>query len=224
MLRVQLQNMLHRPPPAVHGLAGQAVDQVQGEVFQLGLAGGGNSTVPLLHRVGAAGRFQLRRTGRLHPQGDPVEARPPQAPQRPGVGAVRVGFKGDFRVLLHTVVLPDRRQQLLQPLSAIVAGRAAPKIDRVYREAPGGQGRLLQMGQQGLLIAVHPPLLARKGVEIAVVALAAAKWYVDVYPQLARRLLVLHWPHLPLCSHHYSKLSPACPEDFLSNHRISQPP
>ena len=39
------------------------------------------------------------------------------------------------------------------------------------------------MGQQGLLVVVHPVLPARQGVEIAVVALAAAEGDVDVQPK-----------------------------------------
>ena len=60
-----------------------------------------------------------------------------------------------------------------------------------YRDALG-QGRSLpDVGQQRLLIGVHPVLPPRQGVEVAVVALAAAEGDVDIKAQFFR-----HWRHL----------------------------
>ena len=53
-----------------------------------------------------------------------------------------------------------------------------------YRDALGQGSRLPQMGQQGLLIVVHPALTPGQGVKITVVALAAAEWNVDVDTKL----------------------------------------
>ena len=55
-----------------------------------------------------------------------------------------------------------------------------------YRDALG-QGRSLpDVGQQRLLIGVHPVLPPRQGVEVAVVALAPAEGDMDVNAQLVR--------------------------------------
>ena len=60
-----------------------------------------------------------------------------------------------------------------------------------YRDALGQGSRLPQMGQQGLLIVVHPALTPGQGVKITVVALAAAEGDVDIKAQFFR-----HWRHL----------------------------
>ena len=184
MLGNEGQGVLHGGLPLLHGLAGQAVNQVQREIFKPGLLGGGHRLVRLPGAVGTVDRLQLRWAGRLHAQGQAVEARLPQALQGLQIHAVRVGLQGDLRPLLHGKQLLNGRQQLPQPLVPVKAGGAAAEVDGVHGN-PLGQGRgLRQMGQQRLLVVIHPVLPAGQGVKVTVVALAAAEGYMNVNAQL----------------------------------------
>ena len=184
MLGAKGQGVFHRGLPAVHGLAGQAVDQVQGQVVEFSLPGQPGGLVGLLRGVDAVDGGQLLRLGGLHPKGQAVDARLPQGAQGAQVHAVRVALHGDLRVLLDLKQLVEGGQQLLQPLGSVKAGGAAAEVDAVHRDALGQGSRLPQMGQQGLLIVVHPALTPGQGVKITVVALAAAEWNVDVDTKL----------------------------------------
>ena len=184
VLRDEGQGVLHRDLPAVHGLAGQAVDQIQGQVVEFGLPGQLGGLVGLLWGVDAVDGSQLLRLGGLHPQGQAVDAHLSQGAQGAQVYTVRVTLHGDLCVLLKLKKLVDGGQQLLQALGPVEAGGAAAEIDAVYRDALSQGGRLPQMGQQSLLIVIHPALTSGQGVEIAVVALAAAEWNVDINTKL----------------------------------------
>ena len=186
MLGDQGQGVLHRSLPAVHGLAGQAVDQIQRDVVQLGLPGGRHRLVHLSDGVGAVDGLQLLGAAGLHPQRQAVDPRLPQAAQGTQVHAVRVCLHRDLCVLLHLKKLAQGGEQLLDAPGPVPAGGAPAEIDGVYRDALG-QGRSLpDVGQQRLLIGVHPVLPPRQGVEVAVVALAPAEGDMDVNAQLVR--------------------------------------
>ena len=132
MFRLQRQNVFHCILPAGNRLNRQTINQVQRQVGKAGLSRGGHGPVPLLHGVGTVDGGQLRRAGRLYPQGNPVEARLSQGLQRLEVRAVRVGLEGDLRVLVYNIVPFDGCQQLPQALFTIEGGGAAAEIDGVH--------------------------------------------------------------------------------------------
>ena len=123
-------------------------------------------------------------TGGLHPQGQPVHPRPPQKEQHLPVHAVGVGLYRNLHVPRHQEPPAHRRQQLGEPLGAVPAGRAAAEVDRIHLIPLGEGGGLLDVCEQGLLVLVHPVLPSRQGVEVAVIALAAAEGNVDVNTKL----------------------------------------
>ena len=127
MLGDKGQGVFHRGLPAVHGLAGQAVDQVQGQVVEFSLPGQPGGLVGLLRGVDAVDGGQLLRLGGLHPKGQAVDARLPQGAQGAQIHAVRVALHGDLRVLLDLKQLVEGGQQLLQPLGSVKAGVPPPK-------------------------------------------------------------------------------------------------
>ena len=184
MLWLEGDGLLHRVLPAGHILTGQAVDQVQSEVFDLGLPDGGHRLPGLLPGVGPVEGLQLVVVGRLHPQRDPVHARPAQADHALFVHAVRVGFQGDLGVARHLKAFFYGGEELPQALFPVKTGGAAAEIDGVHQIALGLGSRLLQMGQQGLLIGVHAGFPLRQGVKVAVVAFALTEGNVDVKAQL----------------------------------------
>ena len=184
MLRVQGHGggqVLH---PPLLGLARQAVDQVQGQIFDLGLSGGLHRLPHLLRCVDPADGLQFLIAGGLHPQGDAVEPRPPQGPEGlPVSGRIRVGLKGDLRVLSHMVPLFDDLQDFAQPLFPQIAGGAAAEIHGVHRVGGRQGGRLRQMDAEGVGISVHAALAAGQGVKIAVNAFSFTEGNMDIQPQ-----------------------------------------
>ena len=186
MLRLQGEHLLHRVLPAVHVLLRQAVDQIQAQVFQLGRPGGLHRLAGLLKGMGPVEALQLAVVGGLHPQGDAVDPRPAQGLEGLEIHTVRVALHGDLRVLGQIKALGDQPEQLLQALRPIKAGGSAAKIHRVHLPPPGEGGGLLHVGQQRLLIVVHPLLPPGKGVKVTVVTLAPAEGDVDVKAQFLR--------------------------------------
>ena len=181
VLRLQGQDFLHRGLPALHALARQAVDQVQGQVADLPPADGLHRRLRLGEGVDPADGPQLPVVGGLNPQGDPVDPRPAQGADRPFVRqTVRVGLQGDLRVLRHLVAVKHGFQYFLQPLHPQVGGGAAAKVHRVHRVGPAPGGQLLQLPDQGGHVPVHGSLRPRQGVEVAVDAFAFAEGDVDV--------------------------------------------
>ena len=175
---------LQVPLPTLQGLVGQAVDEVQGEVIELGLPGGVHRLADLVHGMDPADLPELGVVRRLHTERDPVEPRLAESPQGPPVpGGVGVGLQGDLGVLRHMVALVDAFQNLPQPLLPQEGGRAAAEVDRVHAVLRRLRGGLRQVGEEGLAVGVHPLLAAGEGVEIAVAALLAAEGDMDVKPQ-----------------------------------------
>ena len=129
--------MLHRGLPALHGLPGQAIDQVQRQVGELRLPGRLHRLVGLLGGVDAVDGAQLPLLGGLHPHGQAVHPRLAQNAQGLQVHAVRVALHGDLRVLLHLKQLGQVGEQLLDALGPVVAGGAAAEVDGVHRDSPG---------------------------------------------------------------------------------------
>ena len=204
MLRLQRQELLHALLPGGHVLAGQAVNEIQRQVLYLGLPGGGHRLAGLLKGVGPVDGPQLLVAGGLGPQGEPVHPRPAEPPEHLYVHAVRVGLHGHLSLPAHVKPLLYRPHQFGDPFFPVKAGGAAAEIDGVHLIPLGKGCRLLDMGQQGLLIVVHPVLPPRQGVEVAVVALAAAEGDVDVNTQLFRhrgapRSLVSKIDIIPSC-------------------------
>ena len=178
--------MLHGGAPALGGLAGQTVDEVQGQVVKSRLPGPGHRLVGLLGGVGPVNGLQLLGLGRLHANGQAVHARPAQPLQVLQGDAVGVTFHGDLGGLFHLKQLFDGHQQLLHPLGAVVAGGSAPKVDGVHGDALSQRGSLLHVGEQGLLVLIHLLLFSRQGIEVAVIALTAAEGDMDIDAQLVR--------------------------------------
>ena len=189
MIGFQREGVLHRPPPALPALSGQAADQVQGQVFKPRRPGHGDRPVPLEDGVGAADGGQLLRAGGLEAQGQPVKARPAQGVQSVQVHAVRVGLQGDLRPGLEGKGLPQGLERRTQPLRPVPAGGPAAEVDRVRRQGTGALRHAPEVGQKGALVLLHPALPAGQGIEVAVAALAAAEGDVEVDPQLI--------PHAP---------------------------
>ena len=191
VLRLQLQHLLHGVPPPRHILVGQAVDQIQADVFDLGLSGCGHRPLGLLEGMGAVQAVQLTVVGGLDAQGDTVYPRPPEGLKHLLIHTVRVALHGNLRVLGQIEALGHGFEHLPQPLLPVKAGGAAAEVYSVHLPAPGEGRGLLHMGEQRLLVVVHPALLPRQGVEVAVVALAAAEGDMDIKAQFFR-----HWRHL----------------------------
>ena len=75
MLRRQVHGGGEVGLPPLHGLPRQTVDEVQGQVVDLRLAGGLHGGADLLHGVDPADLPQFLVAGGLHSQGDAVDAR-----------------------------------------------------------------------------------------------------------------------------------------------------
>ena len=184
MLGRQGDGGLQIPLPTLQRLVGQAVDEVQREVFEPGLPGGVHRLADLVHGMDTADLPELGVVRRLHAERDPVEARLAEGPQGlPVPGGVGVGLQGDLGVLRHMVALVDALQDLPQPLLPQEGGRAAAEVDGVHAVLRRLGGGLRQVGDEGLAVGVHPLVAPRKGIEIAVAALLAAEGDMDVKPQ-----------------------------------------
>lgn len=125
--------------PLLRTLAGQAIDEIQREVFKPGLPGCFHSGGDLLHGMDPADVLEFCVAGGLHPQGQPVESGLAQGFERlPVTGRLRIGFQGDLRVLGHVIPLGDGFEQGGQALGTQETGSSAPKIDGVDLMAGGG--------------------------------------------------------------------------------------
>ena len=171
-------------PPLAQGLMGQAVDEIQGEVFKFRLPGGVHGGLYLIHGVDAANLRQFPVVGGLHPQGQAVEPCPPEGPEGlPVPGGVRIGLQGDFRPPGDGIAFQNGFQDFDQPFFPQIAGGSAAEINGVH-QIPGGKGgHFRQMDLEGVYVIVHPGLRPRQGVEVAVCAFFCTEGNVDVQPQ-----------------------------------------
>ena len=184
VLRLQGRRPLQGVPPPRQVLAGQAVDEIQGEAFDPGPPGRGCGLLRLGEGVGPAQRAQHTVVRRLHPQGQPVHPGPAQGAEGPPVpGAVRVGLQGDLRVPGQAVVLFYGFEDLPQPLLPQIGRGAAAQVHAVHGVGGGPLGDLRQLAAEGGDVAVHPVLGPGQGVEVAVDALALAEGDVDIQAQ-----------------------------------------
>ena len=95
----------------------------------------------------------------LDTQTDPVKALGLQPVQQPVGDGIRVGLKGDLRVVGHIKVPPQGGQNDGQGVGAVIAGGAAAEVDGVHPVA-GTQGPcLLDMGAEGVQIGIHQPVI-----------------------------------------------------------------
>ena len=120
----------------------------------------------------------------LDTQAHPVEALRPKTVEQPVGDGVGICLKGDLRVPRYIEVPADGGKNDGKGIGAEIAGSAAAEIDAVHLIA-GGQGAcFLDMGADGIQIAVHQGIvLAGQGVEVAVLALAPAEGNMDIDPQ-----------------------------------------
>ena len=186
MLRVQRHGGGEVFHPPLLRLAGQAVDQIQRQILELGFSGGLHRLLHLLHGMDAADGLQFLVAGGLHPQRDAVEACPPQSPEGfPVPGGIGVGLKGDLRVPFHLIALFNGFQDPAQPFFSQIAGGAAAEINRVHGVGCGKGRGFGQVGAEGVGIGVHAVLRAGQRVKIAVNAFGFAERDMDIQPQRA---------------------------------------
>ena len=189
MLRLEGQGVGEGLFPLLHGLPRQAVNEVQTHVREFGPPAGGHGLLHLLPCVDAAQGPETGVVRGLDPQGDAVEARPPQRPEGlPVSGAVGVGLQCDLGVGIDVIVLLYGFQQLRQPLLPQIAGGAAAKVHRVHRMLRRLRGHLDQVALQCRRVGVHAILPPGEGVEVAVGAFGPAEGDVQIQPQRMRLL------------------------------------
>lgn len=114
--------------PLLRTLAGETVNEIQGEVFKPGFPGGFHGCGDLRHGMYPADVLEFCVAGGLHAQGQPVESGLAQRLECfPVTGGLRVGFQGDLRVLGHVIPLADGFEQGGQALDTQKAGVPPPK-------------------------------------------------------------------------------------------------
>ena len=96
MCRAALLDKLQRLVELGLRIMGQGQHDVAADVLEPGPACGGESGPRLLCRVGAAQRLELTVPGRLDAEGDAVDARLPECPERVFGHGLRVGFQRDL--------------------------------------------------------------------------------------------------------------------------------
>ena len=174
--------------PLLRTLAGETVNEIQGEVFKPGFPGGFHGCGDLRHGMYPADVLEFCVAGGLHAQGQPVESGLAQRLECfPVAGGFRVGFQGDLRVLGHVIPLADGFEQGGQALDTQKAGGAAAEIDGVDLMRGGGGCGFRQVGTQGVHIIIHPGILAGQGVKVAIGTLLPAEGNMKIQPQGARR-------------------------------------
>ena len=183
VLRLQGQGGLHRGVPVFFRLAGEAVDEIQVQVFDFGVPCAPDGLFHLPERVGAVDGGKLFVAGGLHPYGQPVHPCPPQAAEHFFIHAVRIGLQGEFHILGQGEPLFQGGYQLQQAFFPIPGWGAAADVDAVHHLLFGTGGGVQDLLEQRALVVVHPVILARQGIEVAVVALAPAERDVHIQAQ-----------------------------------------
>ena len=120
----------------------------------------------------------------LDAQRDTVEAFGTEPVQQPVVDGVGIALEGDLGVVVHVEIPADGGEDHGHAVSTEKAGGTAAEIDGVHLVV-GGQGAgLLDMGADGVQIAVDElVMLFGDGIEVAVLALAAAERHVNIDAQ-----------------------------------------
>ena len=181
VFRVQAQDVVQRFLPVLQVLPGQAVHQVDGHVAKTRLAdalvGGGGLCVG----VGTAEFFQNFIVVGLNAQTDPVEALGVKPVEQPVGNGIRVALHGDLGIRHHVEVPADGGEDHGQTVGTEEGGGAAAKVDGVHLVAGRQLTGFLDMVAYRVQIAVHQlVVLGGHGVEVAVLALAAAEGDMDV--------------------------------------------
>ena len=146
-------------------IVGQRQHDVAADILKPGAPGGGKGCPRLLSAVGTAKGAQLGVPGRLHPEGDAVHPRRPEAPQALLGDGLGVCLQGDL-CTGHRLCCPDEPLCLRRGKQA---GRAAAEIEGV-RPQGGIRRKAVQLPQQRVHIGVRYAALPGVGVEIAVPA------------------------------------------------------
>ena len=176
VLRVDGQNVLQGLFPVRQGLTRQAVHQVQRQILEARLPDALDGRQNLGIIMGTAQLFQHFVVVVLDPQAHPVEALSPEPPEQLVGDGIRVGFKGNFRIAGHVEIFPHGGKNGRQAVAPQIAGGAAAEVHGIDLVAGGQLSRLFDMGADGVDVGVHPlVVLAGQGIEIAILALAAAK-------------------------------------------------
>ena len=160
------------------GVVGQRQHDVAADVLKPRLPRHGKGGPGLFGRVGAAQGAQLGVPGGLHPEGDAVHPRRPEARKALGGDGLGVRFQGDLGP-------GQRRGSVEEPLClrrSEQAGRAAAEIDRIRPQGRAWR-KAGKLPQQGVHIGVRHAALAGAGVEIAVAAFGETIGDVQVKPQ-----------------------------------------
>ena len=131
--------------------------------------------------MGAAQLFEDFVVIRLNAQAHPVEALGPEPVEQLVGNGVGIAFKGDLGVVVHVEIPADGGQDDGKTVGPKEAGGAAAEVDGVHLIA-GGQGTgLLDVGADGIQIAVHQlVILAGQRVEVAILALTPAEGHMNV--------------------------------------------
>ena len=151
------------------GVVGQCQHDVAADVRKACPPGGGKGNPRLLCRVRPAQCAQLGVPGRLHPEGDAVHPRRPEAPQALLGDGLGVCFQGDL-CTGHRLCCPDEPLCLRRGEQA---GRAAAEINgirpqgRVWRKA-------VQLPQKRVHISIRHAPLPGVGIKITVPAFGKA--------------------------------------------------
>ena len=181
MLRLQRDDSAQRFFPHFVGLPRQTVHQIHRKIF----VARPSDALDGVHRVGigvgAADSLQNGVVIALDAQTHPVKAFPLQPPQQSGGDGIGIGLEGDLRIVRHIEIAPYFIENGRHAVGAEKRRCAAAKIDGVHLVSGRQQPRLLDVGANGIQIAVHQPvILGGQGVKIAVLAFAAAKGNMNV--------------------------------------------
>ena len=169
MFRGEGQGIGERLLPLLHGLVGQAVDEVQTQIGNFGTAHFLCRFHHLLPAVDTADGTQHRIIRRLNAKRNAIETQSTQGTQTfPIKEAVGICLHGDLGIFCHAVVLFYSLQQLCHTLRPQIAGRAAAKIHCIHRMTGGHRSGLHQMVCQRPNIVVHLLFPTGKRVKVAV--------------------------------------------------------
>ena len=176
MLRLQRDRCSEIRLPARHRLTGQSVYEVEAHVVKACASRRRRGTRGLRGGVNASERAQFAVVKRLCAERNAVEASAAQQPQRAGVlRTVGIRLEGDLRIAGERIVRPNRFKQLREPPCTKQARRAAAEVDGIDRVRRSARCALRKLPLQRGAVGVHLLLAARKGVEVAVNALAFTK-------------------------------------------------
>jgi len=168
VLGFEAQSGLQGPPPQVEGLAGNAVDEIDGKIRETGAARSDDRIEPLAAAVAPPEERQDPVIEGLHPDAHPVDAGLAQARECVRVDIPGVDLHGDLGVGADRQGGTDAFQEMRQQAGGQARGGASADVDRV--EGRGEVSAERHLGKERLV-----PLLrageVRDRIEVAVGAL-----------------------------------------------------